>query len=87
MQCYSCKSVTFEDIADLRIIWFDDEKDRGTCRVECFWRDDLIWLHRYKRQETFQATVKKYTERAKQITLTIRAQEATPAGHGNELES
>ena len=66
-----CRSVIFIDEPDLRLIWFDDQERLGTCRVECFWRNFPIWDHSYPRQDTFDETVKKYTRRAKKISLIL----------------
>jgi len=70
-----CRSVTFLGEMDLRLIWFDDERYAGTCRVEVFWRDFPIWIHSYQRQETFDATVEKYSERVKRIALLLSKRE------------
>lgn len=70
-----CRSVTFDGEPDLRLIWFDDERYAGTCRVEVFWRDFPIWIHSYPRQEDLDATVEKYSKRVKLIALQISKQE------------
>lgn len=66
-----CRCVTFDETPDLRLIWFDDERAAGTCRVECFWQEFPIWMKSYKRQETFEATVRRHSRRVKQIALIL----------------
>lgn len=70
-----CRSVTFTWEPDLRLIWFDDERYAGTCRVEVFWKDFPIWIHSYPRQETFDETVEKYSKRVERIAKLINKKE------------
>ena len=69
MRVAECRSVTFDLEPDLRLIWFDDELE--ACRVECFWQDFPVWIHSYRREETFEATVEKRSKRVKKIALLI----------------
>lgn len=70
-QIEACRSVTFLEEPDLRLIWFDDEGPFNTCRVEVTWREFPIYMHSYPRQSSFDTTVERYSKRVRQIALLI----------------
>lgn len=68
----SAKVVTFADEPDLRLIWFEDSL---FYRVDCFWRDSLVWAHRYaNNDESFDDTVLRLKDRVKYIVLLMKGQ-------------